>query len=254
MTPSNIKLDIIRPENLEKDKEVLAAFTRKNKDLRLDNQQIPGLNLGFNTQEHEEIVEAHRRYLLDYLSISEYDIAYADQVHGNEVQVVEKSGTYAETDALVTNVPGLVLAIQVADCAAILLSDDSNKIIAAVHAGWRGAAADIVPQTIQSMLSLGAQPQYIQAFISPCLSLPNFEVGKEVARKFPEHFVDYKSYRKPHVDLKAFIAHQLKEQGITEEHIEVHEDCTVADADHYYSYRREQQQSGRMLGLIQKRK
>ena len=143
----------------------------------------------------------------------------------------------------------MALAIQVADCAAVLLGDSEAGIISAVHAGWRGAVADIVPKAVQKMVSLNAEPKNIKVFISPCISQKQFEAGEEVAEKFPDEFVDRNSYSKPHIDIKRFIQSQLLNAGIFEEHIEVHGSCTFSDSD-YYSYRRDGNRSGRMMGII----
>ncbi|HET6527750.1 MAG TPA: peptidoglycan editing factor PgeF, partial [Balneolaceae bacterium] len=172
-------------------------------------------------------------------------------VHSNRVQVVSQGGIYASTDGLITRIPGLMLAIQVADCAAVLLWDSSAKVIAALHAGWRGAAGDIVPKGIKMMVEQGAELENLHAFVSPCLSLKNFEVGQEVAEQFPDEQVDYKNYEKPHLNLKGFIKQQLLEHKIPKENIEIHPACTIDDADKYYSYRREGNRSGRMMALIQ---
>lgn len=244
------KPELIRPEIFKKSERVQAWFTCKNAAYYGNEQRVPGLNLGFNTNEKEGVVARHRKDLLSVLGIDEKEIAYAEQVHGNEVLIVEEGGTYQGVDALVTQAPGLTLAIQVADCASVILADSEQGIVAAVHAGWRGAAGDILPKAISKMIALGAQASHIHAFISPCISQHNFEVGPEVAEKFPEEFVDYQSYKKPHVDLKGFLRGQLLEQGLNNVSIEVHEGCTVNDSRQFYSYRREQQESGRMLGLI----
>ncbi|MGF1669960.1 MAG: polyphenol oxidase family protein, partial [Balneolaceae bacterium] len=144
----------------------------------------------------------------------------------------------------------LILGIQVADCAAILLSDPENHIIGASHAGWRGAAAGIVMKTISMMISAGARPDRMIAFISPCISQEKFEVGPEVAEQFPDEYVDSKSFKKPHVDLKGFIKHQLLRTGIPDKQIETSELCTYLDRDKFYSFRRERHRAGRMLGMI----
>lgn len=251
MKSSKTKLELIEPKILNELDGIEAWFSCKNTHLDMEEaQNIPGLNLGLNTNEQREIVEHHRSQLLSQLEIDSESIAYAGQVHSNRVQVITRGGTYAGTDALVTEIPGLALAIQVADCAAVLLADPEEKIIAAVHAGWRGAAGNILPKAIDSMLSLGAHTKNMKAFVSPCISQENFEVGEEVADYFPARFVDYQSYAKPHVDLKGFLKSQMREMGMVEAHIKVHNGCTVANEQRYYSYRREQQGSGRMLGMI----
>lgn len=250
MKSSETKLEWIEPQMSSHSGTVDAWFTRKNADCVNSRRRIPGLNLGSNTGEDVQTVQQNRSLLLADLDIDSQWIAYAGQVHGNRVQVVSQGGTYPGTDALVTQIPGLALAIQVADCAAVLMADAGNKVTAAVHAGWRGAAGDILPKTIEKMQDLGAEVRQVRAFISPCISIEHFEVGKEVAEQFPDRFVDYENYQKPHVDLKGFLKNQMQKMGMKEEYLEVHRDCTVADERHYYSYRREQDRSGRMMGII----
>lgn len=251
MSNSKTKLSVVSPEMLEDGSNIRAWFTLKNPHHTTDSQIVPGLNLGFNTPESSNVVSKHRSTLYETLHINPRWVATAKQVHSNKVQEVTQGGTYPATDGLITRVPGLTLAIQVADCAAVLLWDEQNEIIAALHAGWRGAAADIVPVGIERMAELGADPQKIKAFVAPCISVGNFEVGHEVAEQFPDQFVDYDSYKKPHVDLKRFVEHQLREAGVSESNIEIRPECTIADAEQFYSYRREGDQSGRMMALIQ---
>ncbi len=250
MKPSKNNPELLRPDLLNEDAGVSAWFTYKNAEVYSDDQKIAGLNLGYNTSENAEVVTRHRRELLKALNIDPEDVAFAEQIHGSKVQAVSEGGTYGGVDALVSRTEGITLAIQVADCAAVLMADPHNGVIAAVHAGWRGAAGDIVPKTVESMAALGAATSRMKAFISPCISKQHFEVGEEVAQKFPPAFVDYVTYKKPHIDLKGFLLQQLSDLGLKRSHIEASKGCTVDDADKFYSYRREQQASGRMLGLI----
>lgn len=245
------KPDVLQPEVFRKEKGISAWFTLKNENTYSGNRNIPGLNLGLNTEEKEEVVRENRSVLFDELDVEPEWMALANQVHGNRVQVVTRGGTYTETDGFVTQIPRLALAIQVADCAAVLLGDAHNRIVGAAHAGWRGVTGGIVPKVVKYMTAQGADPMKMRAFVSPCISAENFEVGPEVAEQFPDQFVDYSSYEKPHVNLKGFIRYQLMEKGVKPEHIEVHEGCTVSDGHSFYSYRREGKQSGRMMGIIQ---
>ncbi|MCH8558268.1 MAG: polyphenol oxidase family protein, partial [Balneolia bacterium] len=114
---------------------------------------------------------------------------------------------------------------------------------------WKGAVADIVPRTIAEMVKLGAKAERLEAFISPCISQARFEVGLEVAEQFPARFVD-NSREKPHVDLKGFVNQQLLDAGLAGSSITLSEGCTMSKPDAYYSFRREKQQSGRMMALI----
>ena len=244
------KFDFITPELLKDDENVEAWFTLKNSGYKLPNQSITGLNLGFNTPEKKEIIAQNRLALLESLNIDSEWTAYADQVHSNRVRFVSEGGTYPSTDGLVTKVPGLTLAIQVADCAAVLLWDSDNKIIAAVHAGWRGAVGNIVSRGIKEMTKHGGDIKQLKAFVSPCISEKNFEVGAEVAEQFPDQFVNDTDFVKPHVNLKACIKHQLQNAGISDHNIEICSECTIDSSDKFYSFRREGDKSGRMMALI----
>lgn len=245
------KFSLIEPELLREEDGIKAWFTLKNSRYGIEGGNISGLNLGFNTTEKKEIVAENRLTLLASLDIDPEWVAYGDQVHSNRIRVVTEGGTFPSTDGLITQIPGLALAIQVADCAAILLWDAKNKIIGALHAGWRGAASDIVPAGIDKMKKLGAEPHSMSAFVSPCISLKNFEVGPEVADLFPDKFVDYEHFEKPHVDLKGFLKHQMQEAGLSDEQIEINPKCTIEDVENLYSYRRQGKKSGRMMAIIQ---
>lgn len=242
------QIDHIRPLGLN-DKGIHSWFTLRNHLNVNQNSEIPGLNLGINTLESKNKVSNNRELLLKELGIQSDQFAYAKQVHGTKIEIVKNGGEYLETDGLVTTQKGIVLAIQVADCAAILLGDSSNKVIGAAHAGWRGAAGNICNKLITEMIALGAKPNNIKAFISPCISMKNFEVGEEVAVQFPSRFVDRISFDKPHVNLSGFIKEQLQEQGILENNIELTNECTIEN-EKYYSYRRQKELSGRMMAMI----
>jgi YfiH family protein len=244
-------IEVIRPAVFEKCEALTSFFTLKNASLFSDSRQIKGLNIGFNTDEAPEIVKQNRQALIKAFDLDSGWIAFADQVHGNRVEVVTSGGTFANTDGLITQVPGLALAIQTADCAAVLMADMHTQTIAAIHAGWRGAAGDIVPRAVEKMIQLGVQMGNCMAFISPSISVRHFEVGAEVAEQFPEQFVNYEQYEKPHIDLKRFLRYQLERVGVRPENIGIDPGCTVEDDKQFYSYRREGAMSGRMMGGIQ---
>lgn len=250
MNTSRKNIEWITPAVFESNSNIRAWFTLKNAWMGSE-RLVSGLNLGLNTPENEETVLHNRELLFDSLDVDPDWVVYGEQVHGTRVRTVTEGGMYPETDGLVTQVPGLSLAIQVADCAAVLLGDSVNGIVAAVHAGWRGAAGGILPLAIDRMIDMGAEAGKINAFVSPCISLQNFEVGEEVAEQFPDNFVDRERFSKPHVDLKGFLFSQMSEMGMISTNIEVHKGCTMNDDRQFYSFRREQQKSGRMMGLIQ---
>lgn len=242
-------IDFIRPKNLN-EARILSWFTYKNIQFKVPGQKIPGLNFGFNTDENQEIVLGNLNTLTQEIGTNLSNVALAEQVHGTTVQVVTKGGVYPETDAFVSNKPGVSLGIQVADCGAILFGDSKNRVIGAAHAGWRGAVAGIIPNTILKMIELGAEREHINAFVSPCIAKHNFEVGEEVAVQFQDGLVEREAYKKPHVDLKGLIKSHLNQEGVLDKNIIIDERCTIDQEDLFYSYRREKNKSGRMVAII----
>ncbi len=212
---------------------------------------IPGLNCGFNTEAPDRETESNRGQLFNELGLDGERVAFVRQVHGSTVLEVSGGGRFGEADAMVTETIGLTLAIQVADCAAVLLADPESDVIGAVHAGWRGALDGVLPNTVQKMMRLAsARPDRMIAYISPSICQKHFEVGEEVASRFPEPYVDRERFSKPHVDLKGYLHRQLINEGIPENQVEVAPDCTMENEELYYSYRRDGKKAGRMLSLI----
>lgn len=242
-------LKFIRPRNLNESR-ILSWFSLKNAHYSVENARIPGLNVGFNSDENQDIILEQLHVLAKETDTSLKHIAIAQQIHSGNVKVVTKGGIYPDTDAFVSSTLGISLLIQVADCGAILLGDATNQVIGAAHAGWRGAHKGIVRKTVESMLTLGADVTTIEAYISPCISVDAFEVGQEVADLFPEQFVEKNQRTKPHVDLKGYIFDELVTTGILESHIVLDTGCTFNDDTDFYSFRREAEKAGRMAAVI----
>ena len=244
-----MSIEIIQPEIFKNIKGVSAIFTLANREKNFGSDSKKGLNLGLKTTESFSEFSSNLSQLSKQTGTSLDEIALAEQVHKNSIEIVDKPGIYKETDGFITSTAGLALGIQVADCAAILIADPVNRIVGAFHAGWRGAVAEIVPIGIDLMINQGALADQMYVYVSACISLVNFEVGPEVADKFPDKYCDHKSYRKAHVDLSGFIKEQIIGKGVPEKNIEVSGNCTIED-DRYFSFRRERDDAGRMLAVI----
>lgn len=194
--------------------------------------------------------ELHAR-LSDALGVEPSRIAFAEQVHGSGVAVVHEAGLRRGVDALVTTKRDLMLVIRVADCAAILFADPSARVIGACHSGWRGTVAGIAVKAIDEMERVGASAPQVQAFVSPCISAANFEVGEDVAGRFaPRHVIRRNDHSRPFVDLKAALHDQLIGRGLLPESIEISGVCTFAQTSTFFSYRAEGDGAGRMLGYV----
>ncbi len=243
-------IDIIRPAVFEPFSGIHAFFTKANRQhARKANKKIEGLNFGINTSDRTSVVEKNRILLADMLDIDHNAFAIAEQVHQDNVKIAWEPGFFKNTDGLITQTPNLVLAIQVADCAAVFVADTQNCTLGVFHAGWRGASAKIVSKGIEKMDSLAEKKPLYSAYISPCISEKNFEVGYEVAEQFPSNYVNYSSYKRPHLNMKAYLKAELVDSGVKEELIEVSDECTV-DNSQFYSYRRERDMAGRMLACM----
>ena len=209
------------------------------------------LNLGLSTGDTDVHVLENRRRLFEQAGFSLEQLAIAGQVHGARVKEVTRPGLFKGYDAMVTRQAGILLCISSADCTAVLLADAEAGVIGSCHSGWRGTAAGIAQRTLSAMQQLGAEPERIRAYISPCISVDHFEVGPEVAEQFDAAFVHQPAPgSKPHVDLKAAIASQLRKAGLPPAQIEIDPHCTVESAEDFYSYRAENGKTGRMMGFI----
>ena len=153
-----------------------------------------------------------------------------------------------EGDGLIGAQTGSLLSVRVADCLPLLLLDPSRKVVAAVHAGWRGAAANIAAEAVDQMRTeFECAPGGLQALLGPCIGVERFEVGPEVAQQFPvESVVDRKP--RPHLDLEHAVRLQLRAAGV--EAIEGGGLCTYDREDWFYSYRRQGKAAGRMIAAI----
>ena len=170
-----------------------------------------------------------------------------------------RHGLLQGIDALVTGVPGVCVAVSTADCIPVLLADVTHGAVAAVHAGWRGTLAGVVPHTLQAMTRLyGTRPaEDLAACIGPGISAAAFEVGQEVAdlfagAGFPMADIAYTdaSTGKPHIDLPAANRLQLLGSGLSPERICISGLCTYTRCDDFFSARRLGIKSGRMLSGI----
>lgn len=246
-------MNLIQPKIFTDIDGVSAIFTKANRNVVNQKGEIPGLNLGNNTSAGDAEIKNNKRDLFKLLDWDLRNLASANQVHGDNIKVVDKPGLYSDYDGLITREKGLILSIHVADCAAVLVSAKNGNIVGAFHAGWKGAAKGIIGKGLKKMKSLNNDESSYCAYISPCISQKSFEVGEEVAQLFPDRVVERASYSKPHIDLKKFIIDELKKEGLKEDDIEYSKECTFENHD-LYSYRRERHTAGRMLAMIKMNK
>lgn len=216
-------------------------------------------------------IEANWSRMLGVIGASGRRVVEVHQVHGPEVVVVRRgiaawTGPSPKADALVTDDPSVVIAVRVADCAPVLLASEDGRVVGAVHAGWRGVIAGVLPNAVRAMMELapGLEGSRISAAIGPCIEAPSFEVGEEVVAEFVRVFRSRSGEivhapgtittpagtrnAKHHVDIKAALRIQLEMLGVTR--MDVIAGCTFCDAERFFSHRRDALRSGRLAAVI----
>ncbi|UFH54317.1 peptidoglycan editing factor PgeF [Spirosoma sp. KNUC1025] len=210
------------------------------------------LNLGINTSDDPANVDENRRRFFAAIGAADGTFASAHQVHGMDILYTTEPGRFNGYDALITNQPGLLIGVTVADCVPILIYDHANKAVAAIHAGWRGTVGAIVTKTLTRMhQQFGTTPAQCYAYVGTCIDECSFEVGPEVADQFDATFKREDTQTgKAYIDLKKANAQFLLDFGIPEAQIERSPFSTVLNNSTYFSYRAEHGQTGRMLAVI----
>ena len=246
-------LDLLRPEILAEVPGLVAAFTTRSGGV--STAPFDELNLGIGTDDDRGRVLENRRRVAAALAFAVEDLATPGQVHGSDVEIVTTGGHYPARDGLVTAIPGVLLAIVAADCAAVLLADPEARVIGACHAGWRGAVGGILENTVEAMAGLGADPGRLRAWISPCIGWQAFRVSTKVAERFHPGDVRWiPSDDRPHVDLAGAIVRRLTALGLGADRVSADGRCTASVPELFFSHRAQSGLTGRMMGLIGKRK
>jgi hypothetical protein len=210
------------------------------------------LNFGLKWGDDPAAVAENRRRLAAAAGYDDARLHLIRQVHGAAVVRACEATSTSEADAIWAHRddPPAVVAVITADCVPVLLADGEATAWAAIHSGWRGTVAGVVPATIAALKDAGIDVAELRAAIGPCIELDAFEVGPEVAERFPAEVVDRERFAKPHVDLVAMIRRQLRAAGVRAENIERVGGCTFAAPERYFSYRRDGQGSGQQLAFI----
>jgi YfiH family protein len=156
-----------------------------------------------------------------------------------------------DADAIVSSGTSAVLAVQTADCAAVLLADPESRAVAAVHVGWRGAARGVLRSAVRELRNRGSDPVRLLAAVGPCIGRECCEVGEEVARRFPESADPVKGRPGAFLlDLGYAIDVSLIAAGLTSCNIDRIRVCTRCAAEELFSYRGGGGRCGRGLGFI----
>lgn len=203
-----------------------------------------GLNVGLGSGDERAAVLENRRRVAGWLGVAPQNLLTVHQVHSSDVVTVDGplGAERPQADALVTDRPGLALGALAADCGPVLFADAEARVIAAAHAGWKGALTGILENTIIAMEGLGAERGRITAVLGPSISQDNYEVGPEfIARFTAADPVNERWFRPSDMaghalfDLNGYTLARLTAAGVTAAALGR---CTYAEEDMLYSYRR----------------
>ncbi len=219
-------------------------------------------SLALHTGEDRQKIVANRTKLAQKLMLPKSSVfVVANQTHSDHIVIIDDrdmrgwesvEDAVEDCDALITNQQKVILTVLTADCVPLLLFDPVERVVAAVHAGWRGTEAQIVMKTLSAMQRrFGSDPSYILAGIAPAIGRCCYEVGEDVAK----HFWDYpdaieRRGEKYMLNLPLINKQQLISSGINEANIQMSDICTSCEVDNYFSYRREHGCSGRFMSII----
>ncbi|MFA9477729.1 peptidoglycan editing factor PgeF [Phycisphaerales bacterium AB-hyl4] len=225
--------------------------------------RFASLNLGTLAKgeggDSNAMVAANFRLLRDAVGCQRIPRVEVRQVHGCGVWVPDADIVHPraapEADGLVSTRPRQLLTIRTADCVPLLMASDDGKVIAAVHAGWRGVVAGVVPEAVRTMVEqCNVSAERVIVAIGPHISVDHFEVGPEVAAEFDDVDLGPAVVRdnghRPHVDMLEAVLLQLDRVGVIRDNIDVTDCCTYADAETFFSHRRDGPPTGRMAAII----
>ncbi|MGA8074466.1 MAG: peptidoglycan editing factor PgeF [Candidatus Acidiferrales bacterium] len=282
-------LVVLQSQNLAGQKWLIhGSSTRGGGASRLENPHARSkraelvLNLGFSEWDERDRVEENRRRFQKALGAESMPLVALRQIHSDIIHVIDAAPPQPlRGDALITTTPGILIAVQTADCIPILLADPEHRVVAAVHAGWRGTLKRIAEKTVGRMRMLfGSRPGKILAALGPGIGRCCYEVGPEVAKEFASQFDRAREWfdgpydalasgedpnplpwltmmppghqpEPPRVqlDLRAANRAILEGAGVAAKNISASELCTSCRTDLLFSYRREKI-TGRLMAAI----
>lgn len=238
-----------------------AGFTTRNGGV--SRPPYNSLNLGYNTEDLLSNVEGNRSTLARAFDLQPHQLLTVRQVHGTDILVIDQPNPDlshflgVECDAIVTDRPGIMIGVLVADCFPVLLFDPGRQVAAAVHVGWRGAAAGILGRTVDAMRNLfGCDPADLLAAVGPGIGAHRYEVDRPVREAFRagsghwEEIAREVGLGKWQLDLRRSCELQLQQEGLAGARIAVAEECTCCHRELFFSYRRDNGLTGRQLGFI----
>ncbi|WP_194840826.1 peptidoglycan editing factor PgeF [Filobacillus milosensis] len=245
-----------------KGSNVTAGFsTRQN-----GYSQAPfnSMNLGLHVKDQRVHVLKNRQKFSEWIKRPLSDWKSLNQVHSNEIidlttwdgdlNKLKHDEAAIDADGMLTDTPNHVLTAFYADCVPLLFKAKHSNLIGIAHAGWKGTVKNIGPLMVNKFMEKGIKPGEIEVIIGPCISKKNYEVDQRVVDHIPEAYHDevLTPTTEGHflLDLKRLNFLYLVDADVISDYIYITEYCTFKDEELFYSYRRDQGETGRMMAFI----
>lgn len=239
-------LDVLIAYDLKESSKILVAFTARFGGASVG--RYSSLNLGFDKGDDNELVKVNRAILAGTLDFEVSKLTLGEQVHGDKIAIVDDDligcgsisakGAIEKTDALITSKTDVPVAVLTADCVPIVIVDPVRRVVATVHAGWRGTIRKIVVKTVNSMESeFSVSRNDLLAFIGPSIRACSYEVSDDLHSSFKESFPDIIGDENV-LDLPIINIYQLISAGLKSDNIYDSSICTFCESDYFFSYRK----------------
>lgn len=222
------------------------------------------LNIGLHTDDYDHTVIKNREIVASLLSFPLTNWVTGEQVHDSKIKLVTSEdkgkGAYSHQsalpgiDGLITKDKGILCTTFFADCVPIYFLDPVTEYIGIAHAGWRGTVKKIAKEMVLKFLILGTNINHLRVAIGPCISKDKYEVDHKVIDNIEQPLLEKSTKKiaeqKYLLDLKQLNVEILLQSGVLRNNIDTTHYCTYANHDIFYSFRRDDGKTGRMLGFI----
>ena len=255
------KVHILEPAAFTRQGVSCQGFTTRHEGV--SRPPYNSLNLGANTLDSIHNVIGNRSLLARAFGATVDKVVTVTQTHGTDLLVIDTPNPdythfqKLECDGIITNQPGIMIGVCVADCAPVLLLDPVKGAVAAIHAGWKGTAGKIAAKGVAALVSIfGSNPADILAAIGPTIGDCCYEVDGAVRDAFGKGNGCWGEFAVPtddgkwQLDLSRANVHQLLAAGIPRDNIETAEVCVSCHPESFFSYRRDKGETGRQMGFI----
>jgi YfiH family protein len=261
----NGKIHFLEPQQFAATGMSVQGFTTRHEGV--SRPPYNSLNLGANTLDSPHSVQGNLSLLSRTFGSRVEKLVTVTQVHGTDLLVIDQPNPdfghfrKLECDGVVTNQPGVMIGVGVADCVPVLLLDPVQQVVAALHAGWQGTAGGIARKGVETLVKLfGSRQADLLAAVGPAIGPCCYEVDEPVRDAFLQHGAGWDGFARLQgggkwaLDLAAANRQQLLDAGVPENRLECAPQCVSCMSDWFFSYRRDKGDTGRQMGFIMLRK